>query len=563
MPLASRSGHLSPVGLDKPIENKSISQEEIIDHSPYVEDTYVNMTSLNPETYAEEFKLLQRYSLGSRISVTYFLNSTPTAGLQRATAIDPSSLRSQDQKSYTEIKNFEIVIQGKGIRSDFNQESNETKVTGEALLYPGMKPRLGDLFITPIGDAVYGVFQVMNISRLTHRQGSNHRISFFLREYASDERISQIRESVTKTLFFDKEIYLGDTTTLLKSESYHALKVLRSSRTLLIRYYYNTFYSKELDSIMSPQGIYDPYLVHYLNSKISIVDSVKRPLQLYPGHQNYENSIWYRLTDVTNRTLVGLQSNYTVDKYKVSRWDVSITSLVNRTLITLENANRQAMEQSVNNLKAVLPIISPTGMVTNDNYTISIMPLKIEFKSPVYLESIVITSGSNTLVQGIDWTVGDVDTTLISKILNTDPTFTGTLITSINILSSLQLPYLITYSYQLYWPRIESIDYSSRRHSNRTQPSVSWSLIPILQGHGYVLSPNFYASDKTTMTMLEFLIYSVIKERKFIGIKDFIDGYLLRYTELTYDEQFYFIPLYLWLVDMAIDNISAPDAFMT
>ena len=65
------------------------------------------------------------------------------------------------------------------------------------------------------------------------------------------------------------------------------------------------------------------------------------------------------------------------------------------------------------------------------------------------------------------------------------------------------------------------------------------------------------------MTMLEFLIYSVIKERKFIGIKDFIDGYLLRYTELTYDEQFYFIPLYLWLVDMAIDNISAPDAFMT
>ena len=266
-----------------PLAGRSGSQDQCsnIDHQSYVEDTFVNKTALNPKTYAEEFNLLQRYTSGSRISVTYFMRATTVGGLLRSDSIDPSSLRSPVQTSYTEIKNFEIVILGKGLQSEFNQESRETKITGEALLYPGMRPNVGDLFITPIGDSVYGIFQIMDITRLTYRQGSNHRIVFFLREYATDDGVNVIRQSVTKTLWFDKETYLGDATTLLKEESYFCLKTLRQMRSILIRYYYNTFFDKRLGSITSPTGIYDPYLVSYLTSKISIRDSTVRPLQHY------------------------------------------------------------------------------------------------------------------------------------------------------------------------------------------------------------------------------------------------------------------------------------------
>ena len=459
MALASRTGGPSSgVGPIIP-EDPIMREERILDHQQYIKDTFVNKTSFNPETYAEEFKLLQRYTAGSRIAVTYFLNSTPTAGLQRATTIDPSSVRSPVQTSYTEIKNFEMVVLDRGLQSEFNPDSRETKITGSALLYPGMKPRAGDLFITPIGDAMYGVFQVMDVTRLTYRQGANHKIVFFLREYATDDGVNNIRQSVTTTLWFDTETYLGDATTLLEEKSYINLQTLRKIRPVLIRHYYNTFYDRRYGSIFSPEGVFDPYLVQYLIGKISILDSNVRPLQLYPGLLNYENSIWARLTEVTNRTLIGLQGNYNLAKYRASRWDVAITSLVNRILITLDNPNRQAMD------------VSSVEMVAPDS---------------------LIFPGPST----------------------------G--------------PFL----------RVQS-------------------LMPISTNEGYVFTNNFYTGDKTSMTPLEFMVYAVIKDRVLFGIDDFITCYLNRYSELTYREQFYGIPIYLWLIDVALTHIEPKETFMT
>jgi hypothetical protein len=453
MPLAGRRGPPEPPIADILLLPVAQVEESLIDHQPYIEDTFINKTAFNPETYADTFKLLQRYSSGSRISVTYFLRSTPTSSVQRADSIDPSSLRSSTQTSYTEIKQFEIVIQSKGLQTGFSQDNQESKITGEALLYPGMKPRIGDLFITPIGDSTFGIFQVTSVDRLTYRQGSNHKITFFLREYASDDGVAIIRRSVTKTVWFDKETYLGDATTLLKEDSYICLKTMRQMRGILIRHYYNTFYDKQMNSIIAPDGTYDPYLVNYLNGKISLMDSIHRPAQLYPTILNYENCIWSRLTEVTNRTLFGLQAENSLVRCRVSRWDVSITSLANRVMVLIDNPNKQAMEA---------PTLSP-------NYNVPSPPT----------------------------------------------------------------------------------------------PSVVQSLQPISTGLPYVFSANFYAGDKVAMTPFEFMIHAVIQDRKIIKLRDFIDGFLNRYAELTYAQQYYYIPLYLWLIDVGIDGIGASDSFMT
>ena len=453
MPLAGRRGPPESSPSDISLPSRVRSEEELIDRHPYIEDTFVNKTSFNPETYAETFQLLQRYSAGSRISVTYFLRSTPTGGLQRSDAIDPSSLRSASQTSYTEIKNFEIVVQGKGLQSGFNSDNQETKITGDALLYPGMKPRNGDLFITPIGDATFGIFQVTSAERLTYRQGANHKITFFLREFATDAGVESVRRSVTKTVWFDKETYLGDATTLLKEESYRCLKIMRQMRGILIRNYYNTFFDTAMNTIIAPDGTYDPYLVTYLNGKISLLESIHRPAQLYPAIQNYDNSIWSRLTDVTNHTLVGLQSDHALVEYRVSRWDVSITALANRVMVSLANPNRQGMEA---------PVQSP-------NYNVPDAP-------------------------------------------------------ELNSVRSLQ---------------------------------------PVSQNTGYVLSPNFYAEDKAAMTPFEFMIYAVIRNRQIVNLREFVDEYISRYAELSYAERYYYIPLYLWLIDVGIEGIAASDSFMT
>jgi len=94
-------------------------------------------------------------------------------------------------------------------------------------------------------------------------------------------------------------------------------------------------------------------------------------------------------------------------------------------------------------------------------------------------------------------------------------------------------------------------------------PYLISSLDPLATNAGYVLSPNFYAGDKAAMTPFEFLVYAVIHDRKLVDIKEFIDGYLAQYTQLTFEEQFYFIPLYLWLIDVALDSIPEANAFMS
>ncbi len=444
----------------EPILNPTVVAEaqSVLDHQPYIEDAAVNKTAFNPQTYAEQFQLLQRYAAGSRIECTYFLLSNPTSSGQRSEAIDPSAVRNAVHTSYSQINNFEIVMQNDGLASSFNPVNSETKVIGEALLYPGIQPRLGDQLVIPIGDATFGIFQVTSVERLSYRQGSTHKIGFLLREYGSDQAVATIKASVTQVFWFDREIFFTQELALLTSESAIFLKTMRQMRRLLIHYYYNTFYDKEVGSIMSPRGHYDPYLVHYLNTKISIEESIQRPTQLYPAMQNYENTIWSRLTDITNRKLTSIQSAFHLATDRVTRWDVSITALVNRTLTVIENPTRASMRTQVGVVEESCPL--PTGP--------------------------------------FNW-----------------------------------------------W--------------SEAYPTLSLSA-PI---EGYVLSTNFYTGDKTMMTPFEVLVYSVIYTRRVFSIRDFIEGYLNTYTELSFEEQYHFIPLYLWLIDVALSQIAAPNPFMT
>lgn len=475
MPLASRQGPPDPTPDPDGVAPQTITtMQTALDQVPYIEDTFVNKTSFNPETYAEQFQLLQRYASGSRIKVTYFLISTPTGGFQRSTDIDQSNSRSSLKTSYTQINNFELVMQGP-IRNTFDQDTKETKVFGEALLYPGMKPRMGDELVMPIGDANYGIFRVTGVERLSYRQGSNHKITYFLNRIATDDDINYMKASVTEELWFDQATYLGDATTLLKADSYRYLKIMRQMRNILIRYYYNTFYDKSMSSIIAPNGSYDPYLVNYLTSKISIEDSIYRPVQLYPGFQNYENTLWSRLNDITNRQLTNIQANYSYALYRAGRMDVMITSLVNRLMIAMDNPNRVAMGP------------------------------------PLTTEPFISIPGSGPPPPGICSTPPD--------------------------------------------GRFDPGSYNT--------PCGIEPLLYVSTQEGYVFTSNFYTNNKAAMTPFEFLVWAVIYDRQINDIGDFINTYINQYTSLTFDEQYYFIPLYLWLIDVGINQISAPSDFMT
>ena len=48
---------------------------------PFVEDTFINKTSLNPERYPDRVDTLRRYADGSHVKVTYFHNTANVESL--------------------------------------------------------------------------------------------------------------------------------------------------------------------------------------------------------------------------------------------------------------------------------------------------------------------------------------------------------------------------------------------------------------------------------------------------------------------------------------------------
>lgn len=447
MALAPRSGTPGPA----PIQNAPafVSTVTALDQAPMVKDTFINRTALNPTTYADEFKMLQGYLRGARIQVTYFMNASPL--IDRLTdTVDHSTVQNTIHTSYTHIRNFELTLTEQGLQTAYNGDNNETRVTGEAMTYPGTEPRKGDIFLYKLGDNQIGKFQVSDIERLSFRQGSNFKITFYLTEYATESSIQLLIDSATRTVVFDKETYLGDATTLLEEDSYIYLKTLRGLRGVIIGHYFRSYYDNIMATVVDKNGTYDPYLVTWLLSRISIEESRNRPSQIYASMINYEYTIWDRLNDRFATSLEGLQSEFDYLRFRPTRLNAGITPLMNRTFVSI------VAKTDV----AAIPDSDPT--------------------SPSFVRP---TTDSN-------YRFNDVD-----------------------------LEYVHHYT-------------------------------------DYVLSANFYSGNVSLMNEFEHLVYTAIKTKKINNIKTFIETYLNNYTSLDANTKFYRIPLYIYLIDTAISQLT-------
>lgn len=309
--------------------------DDVTARTTYVEDTFINKTAISPSNYAQEYGSIVSYSDGSRQIVTYFTRG-PDSENKKTSDADVSVSRNSLHTSYTKICDFEITLTG-GYQGDYDQGNSESKAIGTAITYPGFKPVVSDIFYMEIGDGNIGEFIVTGSKRLGIRQGASHQISYVLNQIVSRESNAKNHASVTKTLNFDKSTYLGDGTTLFEDEEYVQLQTLRRLRPTMIRYYYSQFYNESYGSLFSSDGIYDPYLIEFVNSKISLLDSGKRAAQLYPSIPNYERTIWSRLTEPYTTSLHNLRSQYDHVKGDSSRYDSVITTLINKPFVFIKS----------------------------------------------------------------------------------------------------------------------------------------------------------------------------------------------------------------------------------
>lgn len=192
--------------------------------------------------------------------------------------------RLEINQQFKRIYNYELkVTVPLPVNPEFDPSNQEFTVRGEANLYPGMRPSLGDMFIASLLDGRVGLFQVSAPpeQRSIYLQ-TTYRIEYVLREFMTTERAKEIEDKVIEDYYFNKSFLDSGINPVITESSQKEYDKLKTSREGIPVYYLTKFFNKEFSSLIIPgQGsrvIYDPFL----NSFISAIWSAEN-LGLFTG----------------------------------------------------------------------------------------------------------------------------------------------------------------------------------------------------------------------------------------------------------------------------------------
>lgn len=342
MPLLAPSGSLTTTSLPKDsdkmvgISSEVPTNEDNLDRLRYPSDIYTNQTALNTDRESDVIGQLIGLSEGSPIIVTWFHKLDSLADHQ-TTFSDLSFISNTVNQSYLRINNFEIRLTAP-LEYSYEQQQTQSSLTGEASVYPGFQPLMGDLFIYALQPGQLGIFKINAAPRrLTIKKLAAHMISFELIKILGTAELNELLTRVRDVAWFNKQRFLNETAALLTSDDVKDLEYMGEKYAELLHYFHTNYYDKySYKSYVSPDGYYDPYLVNFMQSFIPSehIDG-DFIIQLLPDAQNMDRSFWMKLRDPKIVNWSNYVSDYYIDTYTSDIVSYMINSLINKTYLKL------------------------------------------------------------------------------------------------------------------------------------------------------------------------------------------------------------------------------------
>lgn len=285
---------------------------------------------------------LLQYNNGHIVPVIYFSQINPSLlGKMNPTDISTGETHNS-HTSYLKIINFELALEGP-LEFSYIEEDGYMSVNGSATIHPGFIPKKGDIFYYLLNDGQWGIMVIRSIQRLSISSVTRYYVSFELQELLTPSRQEYIESQVKDTAYFDKLMYFNQPYTLLEHDKYIIFKDLLEMRNAITQYYHDKFYNPIIGSYIHPgsNGYYDPYLVEYLQNKLSIVNNknIRRPKQLYSRMTDYTQSIWCKLSGANISITTDVYCFYSLERFIPHFWNSDITSLAGKYYLKLERDN--------------------------------------------------------------------------------------------------------------------------------------------------------------------------------------------------------------------------------
>lgn len=326
IPRTGSSPHPSPLSHDV---TQSVST--YLEQAPYIKNSLTQRTAYNPETFDDNTRYLTGWLDGMRVSVTYYRRSMVNSD-RKSTAIDNPMVRNIIHDQLECISCLELTF-SEGLQPSYSEEQVEAGVRGDGWTYAGIKPNIGDLFLFPISDGQFLLFQITKVTPLGIRQERCSAIEFMATKFANDSDIQQLQARTIKTWHFDKETFFTTNSVVLDSDSYLQQQVLQNTRPLLIKDYYRNFWSNDAVSFINADGVYDPYVTKFMTTKISFDDEVRRATLVPPPNLDAaRNQIWSLLLDTETTTVAGLYAGFETSVFLKYYTDTGIMGLLNRAI---------------------------------------------------------------------------------------------------------------------------------------------------------------------------------------------------------------------------------------
>ena len=282
-----------------PLYESPVTSTSAIDQYVLVNNPDIDKVSIDTSTYPNIVRHLLGYAAGHRYRVTYFQNLHQGTNIRTANAdfLETSNLVNS---AFARYNDFELSLP-MAPNFQYNPDEGNASVSGQALIYPGFKPMIGDFFLTGVGDGKLGAWRVSAVAPTSWRNHHFTQIGYIWMKYADVDILQYLQAATKQTYHFDKQTYLTTSTCLLEENYYRDLRDLRAFRDILATYYHNLFFDECLNTYVRPDKIYDPYVVEFMASACSILVIPRRPQQIYKSvFQTYPRTIWNRLLEPTN-----------------------------------------------------------------------------------------------------------------------------------------------------------------------------------------------------------------------------------------------------------------------
>lgn len=317
---------------DLPSDHSNLLSEKNITDTN--KDTFINRTAINPSRYSGIYDSLLRYVEGIPITVDYFKRNVSYLE-KRSAEVTFSLERSDVEYSFTHIHHMEMKLKDQ-LSIEYDAETTETTIEGVALVYPGIDPNIGDLFLFELPDNLIGVFIINNVIRLSIQQGSHSEISFNLWSFLDTDIQEKIDANIVDHLYFSKQKYLSNDITLLKDTSYNQLSTLNDYKQKIIKLYVSKMYNKSLMTLTYTENdieMYDPLIIEFINYVISLKES-KINIDQLAGNiadRNFVGSLWKGIIDKNRYNVI--DKNGVMIKGSFDIWDAGITSIADSAIM--------------------------------------------------------------------------------------------------------------------------------------------------------------------------------------------------------------------------------------